>query len=74
MNVQCLLDLVNAKCYCQYKNGASPNNGIVCKTGLKLQLSGYCLPDEHCTGPADENGAVDGKNKTQLCSESKCFQ
>ena len=70
MNAQCLLD---SKCYCQYKNGATPKNGIMCKTDSKLQLSGYCLPEEHCSGPTDENGAVDGKNKTQLCSESKYF-
>ena len=62
-------------CYCEHKNGATPNNGIMC--GYKdevFNINGHCASDEKCTGLTKDDPIskrVPSHRKAELCSKSK---
>ena len=53
-------------CYCKTPNGELQKNGFMCKVNNTFEHSGFCKPDEWCTGPTDSRK---GTGDIYLCSK-----
>ena len=62
-------------CYCQHKNGQTPNNGIMCGyKGDVFSVHAHCSSDESCVGPTADDPLptrIPSFRKAELCSNSK---
>ena len=54
-------------CYCEHKNGAPGQNGIMCGFDQSFQRVSECSADEWCMGPHDMITAELGSS--QLCKK-----
>ena len=61
-------------CYCEHKNGKTPNNGIMCGTyGGDFFRDGYCSTHQTCTGGTKDDWGknwVTKNKKGDLCKSS----
>ena len=63
---------VSHVCYCEYKNGASPQNGIMCGyNGESFSRVDNCGIHNRCIGPTEDDSIskrIPSFRKTELCS------
>ena len=62
-----LADII--KCYCEYTNGLSPDNGIMCGKNGSFTKTAHCGSDEICIGPSNKSDAILENKKELLCAK-----
>ena len=55
------------QCYCEFKNGRSARNGILCGRSGNFTKVANCMPDQWCTGPYNESNALEWVRRHKLC-------
>ena len=58
---------VEVRCFCEFQNGGTGQNGIMCEKNGTFVKSTSCFEDELCRGPSSEEDSLGGSSN--LCAQ-----